>query len=305
MSSGQQTPLGASSREVVDLYNGVRRVLRTACPNERAVGSCKFGIYLFRDYDGEPIYVGQTHQSLGGRIGRHLTNQRTDAVAMRVLDPFEVDEIEMWPFWDWHQLYEEQTNRQDRDLVTASARRVLHLAEYTVYVRALRESRFGAVLNEQMISGDEEIDLPESLRGRILPDDVREIRNHPDLRLARRARTIANLAAVISERRVSLGIRRTLQAQALRLEHLARLRLQALNAPTVADVVEADTGSLDEARATMLEYAEALTALDQASSTDEIVEAEADVAQIVRKMQASSLHIASLMRLLLGGDRNR
>ena len=304
MSSNQQTRLAASSNEVVDLYNGVRRVLGTVCSNGQTVGSCKFGIYLFRDYDGEPIYVGQTIESLATRIRRHLTNQRTDAVAMRVLDPFEVDEIEMWPFWDWNQLYREQSNRQDQDIVTASARQDLQLAEYTVYVRALRESRFGAVLNEQTISGNQEINLPDSTRGRILPDELREARNHPDLRLARRARTIANLAAVISERQVSLGIRRTLQAQALRLEHLARVRLEALNAPTVTDVAQGNEGSLDEARTTLLEYADALTTLDQASSSDEIAEAATEVAHIVQKMQSSSRQIANLMRLLLGGDRN-
>src|SRR2546425_8318935 len=61
------------------------------------IGSHKWGIYAFFDYDGEPIYVGQTYEGLGSRIGRHLTNQRTDAVAMNVLDPFEVCEIRVWP----------------------------------------------------------------------------------------------------------------------------------------------------------------------------------------------------------------
>ena len=66
----------------------------------RIVGNSKYGVYAFYDYDGEPIYVGQTVEKLRVRIRRHLTNQRTDAVAMKVLDPFEVAEIEMWPFFD-------------------------------------------------------------------------------------------------------------------------------------------------------------------------------------------------------------
>lgn len=44
--------------------------------------------------------MGQTYESLRDRIGRHLTNQRTDAVAMNVLDPFEVAEVEVWPLWE-------------------------------------------------------------------------------------------------------------------------------------------------------------------------------------------------------------
>ena len=55
---------------------------------------------------------------------------------------------------------------------------------------------------------------------------MRKSRDHPDIRLARRARTIANLARVISERKVTPGIRRTLWAQARRLERLAKNRLE-------------------------------------------------------------------------------
>ncbi|WBA81356.1 GIY-YIG nuclease family protein [Endozoicomonas sp. GU-1] len=61
------------------------------------VGNYKFGVYAFYDYEREPIYIGQTKESLRTRIRRHLTNRRTDAVAMSVLDPMEVYEIEVWP----------------------------------------------------------------------------------------------------------------------------------------------------------------------------------------------------------------
>jgi hypothetical protein len=61
------------------------------------LGAIKWGVYTFYDYDNEPIYVGQTKEMLGPRIRRHLTNQRTDAVAMNVLDPFDVHSIRVWP----------------------------------------------------------------------------------------------------------------------------------------------------------------------------------------------------------------
>ena len=64
---------------------------------ELPVSGVTNGVYAFFDYDGEPIYVGQTNEMLRTRIRRHLTNQRTDDVAMSVLDPFEVLEIEVWP----------------------------------------------------------------------------------------------------------------------------------------------------------------------------------------------------------------
>ena len=64
---------------------------------QQAIGAFRWGVYAFFDYDGEPIYVGQTKEKVSTRIRRHLTNQRTDAVAMSVLDPFEVYEVEVWP----------------------------------------------------------------------------------------------------------------------------------------------------------------------------------------------------------------
>ncbi|MXY32704.1 MAG: GIY-YIG nuclease family protein [Boseongicola sp. SB0664_bin_43] len=190
--------------EVAALYEGVRRILDLDSEG-RKIGDCQHGVYLFYDYDGEPIYVGQTKERLRVRIRRHLTNQRTDAVAMSVLDPFEVAEIEMWPFW----------------APCGDISATLDRAEFTVYQKALRESAFSVILNEGDIPEAELIALPPSVRGAILPADDRRTREHPDIRLARRARTIANLARVISERKVKVGIRRTLWAQAQRLVRVA------------------------------------------------------------------------------------
>ena len=202
-----------SPPDVDALYAGVTRLFDLTDSTGHRPGDCTRGVYLFIDYDGEPIYVGQTKEKLRIRIGRHLTNQRTDAVAMRVLDPFEVAEVVMWPFW----------NLEDQAVGD-----VLDRAEFTVYLRALQKSQFSAVLNEGVIAKTELIDLPPSVRGEILPAEHRQSREHPDLRLARRARTISDLARVISERQVRVGIRRTLWVQSRRLEHLARTRLEEL-----------------------------------------------------------------------------
>lgn len=196
-----------SPASVDALYAGVAEVLNTTCDNGRKIGDCQWGVYAFYDYDGEPIYVGQTKERLRNRIRRHLTNQRTDAVAMSVLDPFEVAEIEMWPFW------------------RKPSKERLNQAEYTVYRQALARSKFSAVLNEVEPPATATIALPPSKRLAILSAEARREQEHPDVRLARRARTLANLARVISERRVRPGIRRTLWVQAQRLEKLAEERL--------------------------------------------------------------------------------
>lgn len=178
----------------------------------RKIGDSRFGVYAFFDYDGEPIYVGQTKEKLRVRIRRHLTNHRTDAVAMNVLDPFEVADIEMWPLWEL------------QDLSAAEAGQRLNAAEYTVFQQVLAKSYFNAVLNEKDVAVLDTVELPPSVRTRIIPPDLFESRKHPDVRIARRASTIASLAKVISERDVSPGLRRTLVTQARRLEHLAARR---------------------------------------------------------------------------------
>ena len=178
------------------------------------MGDAKMGVYAFCDYDGEPIYVGRTAERLRTRIRRHLTNQRTDAVAMNVLDPFEVAEVEMWPFWDL-----------ERE-ASSHANATLESAESTVYEMLLEQSVFSAVLNEVPVTQAPSIPLPESTRQRIIPDDVYDRRLHPDVRIARRANTIARLAQVISERAVQPGLRQVLVTQARRLQHLAERRLE-------------------------------------------------------------------------------
>lgn len=179
----------------------------------RKIGSSKCGIYAFYDYDGEPIYVGQTYEGLGARISRHLTNRRTDAVAMHVLDPFEVAEVRVWPLDLEHLAKGKQQEYLDR-------------AEYTVFQKVLAESKLGAVLNEKPPKPTTAINLPKDYRRRIVPESLYPHRKHPDVRIARRANTIANLARVISERKVSRGLRQTLLTQARRLERLAAERLK-------------------------------------------------------------------------------
>lgn len=227
-SGARQATLGLSARpskttrEVRLLRKGIDDFFRqTKDDLNRRVCDCKFGVYAFYDYDGEPIYVGQTRESLRVRIRRHLTNQRTDAVAMSVLDPFEVLEIEVWPFFGLQEKWEK--NRKD-----PSIQATLDAAEYAVYTMLLQKSRFGAVLNEKGIAPKPAIKLPKSYRKRIVPDELYEWRTDPDLRIARRAATIARLAQVVSEREVSQGLRRTLLTQARRLEWLARTRFEEL-----------------------------------------------------------------------------
>lgn len=183
------------------------------------VGNYRWGVYAFFDYDGEPIYVGQTNERLRTRIRRHLTNQRTDAVAMSVLDPFEVFEIEVWPLPEL-----QNSNRAD-----LAARQHLDALERLITGRAIADSQFKAILNEKdPPPGDLIVNAPGSFRGRIVSERVYELRSHPDFRIARRSLIISRLAQVISERKVQGGLRRVLLTQAKRLQWLSARRYEAL-----------------------------------------------------------------------------
>lgn len=201
----------------------------------RRVGNFRWGVYAFFDYDGEPIYVGQTNEMLRTRIRRHLTNQRTDAVAMSVLDPFEVYEIEVWPMPEYQDI------RTGPEKIAAKA--ALNALEQAIYQQALEDSEFGAVLNEKDPPPAEvEVEIPPSHRGRIVSDEVYAIRSHPDFRVARRALIISRLAQVISERKVQGGLRRVLVTQSKRLQWLAERRFQGLGGEASVEVEDEDEG---------------------------------------------------------------
>src|SRR5208337_5083413 len=124
--------------ETEDLRGNLAKFLDTPFLGSK-VGNYKWGVYAFFDYDREPIYVGQTNEMLRTRIRRHLTNQRTDAVAMSVLDPFEVLEIEVWPLPAL-----QLVNRKDED-----GRKHLDALERLITQKAVNDSKFKAILNEK------------------------------------------------------------------------------------------------------------------------------------------------------------
>jgi hypothetical protein len=179
----------------------------------KRLGSC-IGVYAFFDYDGEPIYVGQTKEDFATRIGRHLRGQRTDTLAYRILDPFEVAEIELWP------------TEYARELPPQGRTRVIDELEYSAYLTAIEESKYKAILNEKIPPRSIRVELPPSYHFNLIPPELREDREHPDVRIARRAETLARVAAVAHERgEVSAGLRRVIVIQAIRLADLAAARL--------------------------------------------------------------------------------
>ncbi|MEU4715266.1 GIY-YIG nuclease family protein [Micromonospora purpureochromogenes] len=184
------------------------------------IGQAEAGVYAFYDFDGEPIYVGQTVSNMKDRVGRHLTGQRSDPVGKFVLDPFEVADIEVWTLPHIAEMGGKASVRTN----------AMRAYESTVYYMLKAGSLFNAVLNEAVPPALQPVELPWSVRGRIVPDELWEDRNHPDVRIARRAAHVGRLAQLVSERQLrGGGLRRTLHLQTQRLEWLTYQRLVELN----------------------------------------------------------------------------
>ncbi|WP_208758284.1 GIY-YIG nuclease family protein [Micromonospora violae] len=204
------------------------------------LGKC-IGVYGFYDYDGEPIYVGQTWAKFSERIGRHLTSQRTDTLAYRILDPFEVAEVELWPA---------EYLRNDPGKIAK-----LNAIEYSAYRSAISQSKYRAILNEKIPLAANPVELPRSYRFNLVPEELRSDREHPDVRIARRAETLARVSAVAHERgEVSPGLRRVIVIQAVRLADLAAARLAFAEgrrrpSPNAIDVHELVGSVLQESKA--------------------------------------------------------
>ncbi|MGC1496736.1 MAG: GIY-YIG nuclease family protein [Sulfitobacter sp.] len=57
----------------------------------------EIGVYALCDLDGQPIYVGQSIDGIRTRVRRHLTSARSDVIANRQIDVWEIAYVWAWP----------------------------------------------------------------------------------------------------------------------------------------------------------------------------------------------------------------
>ena len=55
------------------------------------------GVYALCDLDEVPIYVGQSVDGIRSRVRRHLTSARSDVIANRQVDVWEIAYVWAWP----------------------------------------------------------------------------------------------------------------------------------------------------------------------------------------------------------------
>ncbi len=58
------------------------------------------GVYVLADLDGVPIYVGQSRDGIRRRVQRHLTSARSDVIANRQVDVWEIAFVWTYPVDD-------------------------------------------------------------------------------------------------------------------------------------------------------------------------------------------------------------
>ncbi|WP_441020207.1 hypothetical protein, partial [Enterococcus faecium] len=88
---------------------------------------------------------------------------------MRILEVFEVAEVEVWPLWE---LQSTPPKRTDKDQFTR-AMKTLDATEYSAYLQSIERSRFKAILNEKIPPLSERIDLPASYRYNLVDAETR------------------------------------------------------------------------------------------------------------------------------------
>ena len=66
---------------------------------KRAVGTLlvNIGVYALCDLNGVPIYVGQSRDGIRRRVARHLTSARSDIIANRQVDVWEIAYVHAYP----------------------------------------------------------------------------------------------------------------------------------------------------------------------------------------------------------------
>lgn len=60
----------------------------------------KKGVYVLADLDNVPIYVGQSKDGIKSRVSRHLTSARSDIIANRQIDVWEIAYVWTYPVDD-------------------------------------------------------------------------------------------------------------------------------------------------------------------------------------------------------------
>lgn len=166
----------------------------------------EIGVYILCDLDAVPIYVGQSVDGIRARARRHLTSARSDIIANRQIDPWEIAYVQAYP----------AKRPGDIPLLEASlfakfnARKPLMNGSVPVAKEPLLKMRLEPA---QIIQ--------------VMPDEEISVRKDPALRLPRQIEHIGRLVDHILTVKDSRQLRRSLAAHFDRLDEYRQAFLKA------------------------------------------------------------------------------
>lgn len=156
----------------------------------------EIGVYVLCDLDNVPIYVGQSIDGIRSRVRRHLTSARSDVIANRQLDVWEVAFVRGYPIQD----------SENISIVEAFLFHQFH-SQSPLMNGSVPEN-----------PGELSFVLAEPQVIQILPDDEIEDRKRPEVRLPRQAFHYHILLDHLLKVKNSSELRRALSAHFSRLQ---------------------------------------------------------------------------------------
>ena len=157
------------------------------------------GVYALCDLDGIPIYVGQAARtrdtSIRKRVQRHVTSARSDIIANRQLDVWEISVVMAWQVDD-------------------SAERTLYESQLFHFYDAKRGLVNGTVpaVPPTLLK-----QIPKPIKVQVLPDAVIDLRRDPAIRFPRQVQQFHQLLDYILNTQDKKHLRRALRVHHARL----------------------------------------------------------------------------------------
>lgn len=164
---------------------------------KKAVGTLttQIGVYILADLDNVPVYVGQSTDGIRQRVQRHLTSARSDVIANRQIDVWEVAFVWEYPV----------DRKADMSALEAA---LFH--KFDNISRLMN----GAILD----APDVRRSLPEpSNIVQVMPDDERLEKKDSEQRLPRQAKHYADIVSHFLAVKNSSQIARSMDAHFERL----------------------------------------------------------------------------------------
>ncbi len=154
----------------------------------------EIGVYALCDLDGQPIYVGQSVDGIRNRVRRHLTSARSDVIANRQIDVWEIAFVWAWPV---------------ADVIAVQS------LEDAVFLHFDAEQ---PLMNGKSLSGTSEApEWPEKQQVQVIEENDRQLRLDPAQRLPRQIQQYNLLVDYILTVKDAAHLKRSLEAHFQRL----------------------------------------------------------------------------------------